>query len=192
MRGALVRRRSSTDDRAAWVDLDVGSLEPDSRGPRPTTGCDEDAIKGDGVALAIDVEDQLAGGALRTQHFARTRPKAYVNTVCSQTPGDQRARVGLLLEQQTIGELDERHAGPEARERLPELAPDRAAPEHHQALRQLTHPQTVSVVRTSAPFRLPTGGMSGSEPVATIAATNRSRRPSAWMVDPSTNCPCRR
>ncbi len=125
------------DHGAALVGGHAGGVQADPGAARPPPRGDEDAVERDGRLAVGAAEEDLRGSVGRAAQLDRPRLQPHVDPVRGQGLGDQGAGVGLLLEQQPVGELDDRHLRSQPREGLSELAADGPAAEHDQAARQL-------------------------------------------------------
>ena len=117
----------------ALVELDADLLEPEPFDERPAADRDEHQVGLDGLAVA-EVHGQLRAVVLDLRALLAELER---DAALAELLGELLRRVGVLLRDERVEHLDDRHLGAEAAEDRGELAADDAAAEHDEPLRHL-------------------------------------------------------
>ncbi len=134
MRELLVRSRSSTATPLPSVVPDPGRVEPEAVDVRRAAHGHEQrvAVERERLAVAPNVDRRGRAARLDADHL---RAEQQAHAVAHHRLRDHGRRLGLVAREHTLAAVHERHLTPEARERLRQLAPDRAAADDHEARR---------------------------------------------------------
>ena len=149
----------------APVELDAGGLEPEPLDERRAADGDEHQVGLHGLAVAeVDGELRAVVVDLRALLAELERDAALAELLRELLRG-----VGVLLRDQRVEHLDDRHLAAEAVEDRGELAADDAAAEDDEPLRHGLLREQAGRVDAARRVEPGIGGRSGNEPVATIA-----------------------